>query len=85
MTKLTLSMDERTVKKAKIIAAKHGLSVSRMFSDYVARMSAGYEHSDLPGDKALREITGVIHRKTTAKKDMEAYRKHLESKYGVFR
>lgn len=85
MTKLTLSMEVQAVKKAKRIAARYGISVSKMFSDYVYRIDAENEKRELPADRALREIAGMIHKKTTAKKDMEDYRKYLESKYGVFR
>ncbi|MBI5723674.1 MAG: hypothetical protein HZA50_06940 [Planctomycetes bacterium] len=40
MTKLTLSVDEAVVEKAKQIAHANNTSVSAMFSQYVQSMSA---------------------------------------------
>ena len=59
MKKLTLSMDEETIRQAKELAAERGTSVSAMFSRLVEAMA----HK--PGQKIeigpkTRSLTGII-------------------------
>jgi len=59
MTKLTLSINENTVQKAKKIAQANGTSISAMFSQFVLSMSAA------PGKSAkigplTRKLSGIV-------------------------
>ena len=81
MTKLTLSVDETTVERAKEIARANGTSVSAMFSQFVESMD-----SPLPKDFKIgpltRKLTGIA--KLPPGKDYkEALSDALAEKYGI--
>lgn len=59
MTKLTLSIDEALVEKAKQIAEANNTSVSAMFSQFVQSMA---DRSSRPGKigPLTRKLSGVI-------------------------
>ena len=59
VTKLTLSIDERTVKKAKQIARANGTSVSAMFSQFVQSISDERRTSAKIGP-LTRKLSGII-------------------------
>lgn len=74
MSKLTLSVDEKVVKRAKRFAEKRGTSVSRLveqFLDLLDRPSKPEE--DTP---VLRQLRGIL-----KKGEREDYRRHLVEKY----
>ena len=74
MSKLTLSVDDRVVSRAKRYARQHGVSVSAMveaYLDVVAEVP-----SDTPATPVLRSLRGSL-----KKGAIEEYRKHLASKY----
>jgi hypothetical protein len=75
MAKLTLSVDDRVVSRAKQYAKRRGVSVSEMVETY---LNAVIEpHS--PGAGAtpiLRSVRGVLR-----SADIGEYRKHLAVKY----
>lgn len=75
MAKLTLSVDERVVSRAKRYALKHGVSVSQMVEAYleaVAEPSA----AAAPDTPILRSLRGSL-----KKANVEAYKRHLVTKY----
>jgi Family of unknown function (DUF6364) len=75
MAKLTLSVDERVVSRAKQYAKRRGASVSEMVEAYLAAVA----ESPSPATVAapiLRSVRGVL---KNAKVD--DYRKHLLAKY----
>ena len=75
MSKLTLSVDDRVVSRAKRYAKQRGVSVSEMVEAYlaaVAEPSSPATH-DAP---ILRAVRGSL-----KKADLEGYRKHLAAKY----
>ena len=81
MTKLTLSVEEATVARAKEIAHANGTSVSAMFSQFVKSMD-----SPLPQDFKIgpitRKLTGIA--KLPPGKDYkEVLSDALAEKYGV--
>ncbi len=80
MTKLTLSLDEETIKKAKKIAKKHKTSVSKMASDYFDAISR-MEKEKTAGTPVLNELTGVLADKKGAKNAVKGHKKHLRRKY----
>jgi antitoxin component of RelBE/YafQ-DinJ toxin-antitoxin module len=75
MAKLTLSVDERVVSRAKRYALKQGVSVSQMVEAYleaVAEPSA----AAAPDTPILRSLRGSL-----KKANVEAYKRHLVTKY----
>ena len=77
MAKLTLSVDDEIIRKAKERARAQGVSVSQMVSVFFASIAS----SKQPTEKTppiLRKLTGILARE---KKPLEKYRDHLERKY----
>jgi hypothetical protein len=75
MAKLTLSVDNRVVSRAKQYAKLRGVSVSEMVEAY---LSAVADPSSRATGAApiLRSVRGVL-----KNADIDAYRKHLAAKY----
>jgi len=73
MSKLTLSVDDRVIARAKRYARERGTSVSEMVEAYLAAVSAPQSLSDTP---LLRSIRGCL-----KKGSIEDYRKHLIARY----
>ncbi len=74
MSKLTLSVDEQVVQRAKQYAKERGTSVSELverYLDEISRPLKGFE--DPP---VLREIRGILR-----SGDREDYRQHLIEKH----
>jgi len=80
MTKLTLLLDEKTIKKAKLTAKKNKTSVSKMAASYFESLTAHSEdnYDDLP---VLKEISGVIYGKEQDYNPKKEYKKHIRKKY----
>jgi hypothetical protein len=74
MPKLTLSVDEAVVKRAKRYAAAQGTSVSKLVERYLDLLAKPFEMSDAP--PVLRLLRG-----SARGSHAEAYRKHLDRKY----
>ena len=75
MAKLTLSVDDRVVSRAKLYAKRRGVSISEMVEAYLAAVA----ETSLPGaadTPILRAVRGTL---KSASQD--AYRKHLIAKY----
>jgi Family of unknown function (DUF6364) len=75
MPKLTLSVDERVVSRAKEYAKARGVSVSEMVENYLAAVA----EPPVPADRdapVLRSVRGSLRHA-----DLAEYRKHLASKY----
>ncbi len=75
MAKLTLSVDERVVSRAKQYAKHRGVSISEMVEAYLAAVAGPPTRaaSDTP---ILRSVRGVL-----KNGDINDYRKHLAAKY----
>jgi hypothetical protein len=81
-TKLTLRLDERLIKEAKVEALSRGTSLSQMVADYFrGLLSRDTPPKGLP-PKGLPPVTaslvGVL---KVGKLDRSHYRRHLEEKY----
>jgi hypothetical protein len=76
MSKLTLSVDERVVARAKRYAKRRGVSVSAMVEAYLASVAEAPDQSAQDSPPILRSVRGML-----KKPDREAYRKHLATKY----
>ena len=82
MTKLTLSVDETTVEKAKEIARANGTSVSAMFSRFVQSMDADRRLKDDWIGPITRKLSGIV--KLPPGKDYkELLSDALAEKYGI--
>jgi hypothetical protein len=77
MAKLTLSVDNRVVSRAKQYAKRRGVSVSEMVEAYLAAV-AEPASSATGAAPILRSVRGVLKDKNA---DIEEYRKHLGAKY----
>ena len=75
MSKLTLSVENRVVSRAKQYAKRRGVSVSKMVETYLATVTD-------PGSPVTRD-TPILHsmRGSLKKADIGEYRKHLAAKY----
>ena len=81
MTKLTLSIDEGIVEKAKEIARANGTSVSAMFSQFVKSMDP-HRPRDFKIGPLTRKATGIA--KLPPGKDYkEILADALAEKYGI--
>lgn len=74
MSKLTLSVNDRIVARAKRYAKQRGVSVSKLVEDYLAAVSEPAQSG--PDTPILRSVRGVLKRG-----DANEYRKHLVAKY----
>jgi len=52
-TKLTLSVDENLVKKAKRVAARKGTSVSKLFEEYIGNLQEKKEENAMEAIRAI--------------------------------
>lgn len=75
MAKLTLSVDDGVVSRAKQYAKSRGVSVSEMVETYLAAVAAPV-HCASGGAPVLRSVRGILKHA-----DMKEYRKHLAAKY----
>ena len=76
--KLTLSVDEDVVRRAKVHAARRGTSVSKLVEDYLSLLTAARKRRGrLPGaTPILDQLRGSL-----KGADISAYLEHLEEKY----
>ncbi len=74
-SKLTLSVDDQVVRRAKKYAADRGTSVSRLVEQYLDQISRPPPQRVTP---VLQRLRGCLAGLSLDEKD---YRKHLERKY----
>lgn len=74
MTKLTLTLDEKVIRRAKRYAAARGTSLSRLVERYLDSLSRPQDKSEDP--PVLRMLRGAARGV-----DPEEYRAHLLRKY----
>lgn len=77
-SKLTLRLDEKTIKRAKEYARKKGISVSRLVSDYFSIVGKEHLEDELHVPPITSSLTGIIKNKKISEQD---YKDHLEKKY----
>ena len=76
-TKLTLRMDEKIVRKAKMEAKRRGKSVSQMVAEYIESIGLKQNsEKDLPPTTA--SLVGILKGKKISEED---YKAHLREKY----
>jgi hypothetical protein len=80
-TKLTLRLDQRTIRGAKAYARHEGKSVSQLVSDYF-RLIAGEGGSVARGTTRFGPLTSELYGSLKGSRVSQAdYRRHLEEKY----
>lgn len=72
--KLTLSVDREVIRKAKRLAKKRGMSVSRMVQTYLEVVSRAPDSETDP--PILRRLRGSLRGAS-----VDDYRRHLREKY----
>ena len=72
--KLTLSVEEQVIQRAKRFSVEHDTTVSQLVSDFLASLDAGTE--SVP--PVVASLRGLISPDATR----EAYREHLRRKHG---
>ena len=78
-TKLTLSINEETVRRAKLISRKKGKSISKMVEEYLDSLSDKEEQKESVMDKIDKILKGKI---TNPNIDWKETRyQHLKKKY----
>jgi hypothetical protein len=75
MAKLTLSVDDRVVSRAKQYAKRRGVSVSEIVEAYLAAVAEPPSDSLGPAP-ILRSVRGIL-----KNGDIDGYREHLSKKY----
>ena len=75
MAKLTLSVDDRVITKAKRYAKRQGVSVSEMVESYLSSAGEPISATTLE-TPILRSLRGSL-----KKADVEEYRQYLTAKY----
>ena len=80
-TKLTLSLDDKIVVKAKKIAARKRTSISKLVSNYFEKLPDDKDKKEIN----LDEIRGVLKKaKHLTKKEIDDIRwEHLKKKHGL--
>jgi antitoxin component of RelBE/YafQ-DinJ toxin-antitoxin module len=77
MSKLTLSVDDETIRFAKAWARKRGLSLSQAVSVFFDSLAASKKMpEEMP--PILRKLTGILKKDEAS---VKKYHDHLESKY----
>jgi hypothetical protein len=61
--KLTLSIDEKVLERARRYSRRHRTSISQLVSNYLAQLSDAPE--DLPLSPAVRRLAGILPSGTT--------------------
>jgi hypothetical protein len=79
-TKLTLRLDEKLIRQAKVAARSKGVSLSRVVEDYFRGLAAK-KRQEPPESPVLSEISGVLSGGMDVKKLRSEFRKHLLEKY----
>ena len=79
-TKLTLSIEKKTIEKAKILSLKRGKSISKIVEDYLNSIT---EKEEKKGS-AVEKLSGVLKNRVPVKEGWkEAKENYLKKKHGL--
>ena len=70
--KLTLSVDERLIRRAKRFSKRNETTVSQLFSEFVESLD-----EDRAGSSVVESLTGIL----SGELSREDYREHLRETY----
>jgi hypothetical protein len=73
--KLTLSVDERVIEKARRYSRDHKTSISRLVTQFLDNLP----DREQPLDPAVERLIGIL----PADVDIADYHRHLEEKHGL--
>jgi hypothetical protein len=73
--KLTLSVDEQVIERARRYSRLHNTSISQLVSNYLAQLGA--DEGEQAYSPTVRRLLGILPSET----DIEQYHRHLEEKY----
>jgi hypothetical protein len=73
--KLTLSVDEQVIERARRYSRRHNTSISQLVSNYLAQLDAN--EGEEAYSPTVRRLIGILPSSTT----VEQYHRHLEEKY----
>ncbi len=78
-TKLTLSIEKKTIERAKILSSKTGKSISKMVEEYLNVIAAKGENVS-----AVEKLSGVLKNKAPENMDWkEVKANYLKKKYDL--
>ncbi len=82
-TKLTLTVEKAIVEKAKMLAAKRGISLSKMFEEIFKKENPDVEKTpeQLAAARFLERLKRETPIKAFEKSDKELIREHRDKKY----
>jgi len=75
-SKLTLSIDKQTIRKAKSLARERDSTVSQMFTDFVEQSSRIEEKLN-----ALEKVSGIVDADLAAESEQD-YKDKIHKKHG---
>ena len=77
-TKLTLRLDDRTVKRAKAFSQESGKSLSQIVSDYFSALTRESEQSYEATGRLTKSLRGILKQSAP---ELEDYHRYLEEKH----
>ena len=75
LRKLTLSIDETVIERARRYSRRHKVSISRLVTNYLAGLDE--PKRGLPTSRTVDRLRGILPSDVT----VEEHREHLEKKY----
>ena len=79
-SKLTLLLEKNVINNAKTFAQKNNISIAQLVSDYFSTI-CGKNLKPKLFSPILKEISGIIAKKTTTQKLKKEYKTYLKKKY----
>jgi hypothetical protein len=76
MSKLTLSVDDTVISRAKRYAKAHGVSISKMVEAYLSAVVVGPTPRAPADTPILRSVRGIL-----KNADVKGYKRYLATKY----
>jgi hypothetical protein len=73
--KLTLSVDEAVIERARRYSQRHNTSISQLVSNYLSNLDASDQEMEY--SPTVRRLLGILPADAT----LEEYHEHLEEKY----
>lgn len=78
-TKLTLSIEEKTIERAKIFSSKSGKSISKLVEDFLNNITEPHNTEV----SAVKSLSGLLKDKVPADADWKSIKAdYLKKKYG---
>jgi len=82
-TKLTLSLDQAVIDKAKVYAKAHNVSLSGLVERYLERITSGEAYAMHANASVTDELSGMLNEPSPEFTYEAAKYKNLKKKYGL--